>query len=158
MYHRQERGLRVPLLDFSVNGIRFGNTPDFMEYLFGRGYEKIPVEEQLQQLKRCVFLFNFYPRLRFSREVDIYRPDLPKRVSLLGRIVRGEIHYDDEEEKTGGELRSFGVQSTYDPSDYSRDDYFFERWDIIRPFRENRYFKAVHKSLNGLIAYLQNQG
>ena len=158
MFHRREPGLRVPLVDFCVNGMRFANTPEFMDYMFGEGHEKIPVEEQLEQLKRCIFLFNFYPRLRFSREVDVYRPDLPKRISLFGQIVRGEIQYEDEEEKVGGSLKSFGVRSAYDPSEYSRDEYTFDRWETIRPFRENRYFKAVHKSLNGLIAYLESQG
>jgi hypothetical protein len=157
MHLRKESGLRVSLLDFCVNGVRFANSPDFMDYMFGQGHEQIPPEEQLEQLGRCVFLLNFYPKLRFGRDIDGYRPKLPKRISLLGQIVRGEIEYEDEEEKTGGHLRSFGVRSMYDPSEYSRDDFSFDRWEIIRPFRENRYFKEVHKSLNGLIAYLESQ-
>ena len=45
----------------------------------------------------------------------------------------------------------------YDPSEYSRDVYEFAQWERIRAFKENRYFKEVHKSLNGLIAYLESQ-
>jgi hypothetical protein len=49
------------------------------------------------------------------------------------------------------------VRYTYDPSEYSIDDFCWDRWIMIRPFKENQYFKEVHKSLNGLIAHLENQ-
>jgi hypothetical protein len=45
----------------------------------------------------------------------------------------------------------------YDPAEYSIEDFDHDRWEIIRPFKENRYFKDVHKSLNGLIACLEAQ-
>jgi len=45
----------------------------------------------------------------------------------------------------------------YDPVEFSRDTFLFDRWDMIKPFKENRYFKEVHNSLNGLISYFQNQ-
>lgn len=49
------------------------------------------------------------------------------------------------------------MQLMYDPAEYSIEDFDHDRWEIIRPFKENRYFKDVHKSLNGLIACLEAQ-
>ena len=157
MDETEETGLRVPLIDFSVNGFRFAYSKEFVEYILSGGSWRLSIEEQSELLKERVFQFNFYPKLRFGREIDGYRPELPKKVSVLGRIVRSEIAWEDEEEKTDGTFRNFGVQMMYDPAEYSMDHFDHDRWEIIRPFKENRYFKDVHKSLNGLIAYLEAQ-
>ena len=45
----------------------------------------------------------------------------------------------------------------YDPVDYGLVEFRYSRWEMIRPFKENRHFKKVHKSLNGLIAFLESQ-
>ena len=153
----EESGLRLSLIDFSVNGFRFAHAKEFVEYVLPEGAWRLDLEEQAEILQSRVFLFNFYPRLRFGREIDGYRPALPKRISVLGRIVRSEIVWEDEEEKLAGQFRNFGVQLMYDPSEYSIEKFDHDRWEIIRPFKENRYFKDVHKSLNGLIAYLEAQ-
>jgi hypothetical protein len=154
---RGEQGLKVGVVDFSVDGIRFDSTPDFLEYALGENYPGLTLDERLDLLQNMVLLFNFYPRLRFNRDTDSYRPGLPKRISVLGRIVRAEIEWEDEEEQSGGRLKTFGVKFMYDPVEYSPERYHYDRWEIIRPFRENPYFKEVHKSLNGLIAFLESQ-
>ncbi len=100
-------------------------------------------------------LFAFYPRLRFSREIEPYRPILPKRISVLGQIVRSEIDWEDGEQKRG-RFRNFGVKLMYDPVEYAQDEFRHSRWEMIRPFKENRHFKEVHKALNGLIAFLES--
>ena len=152
-----EQGVRVPLVDFSVNGVRIDATEGLVRYLLGEGYAHLTLEGKLEALKSTVLLFHFYPRLRFTRETEPYRPELPKRIPVLGKIVRGDMAWDDERERKGGRLKSFGVKFMYDPVEYSRDRHLFDRWEMIRPFKENRYFKTVHKSLNGLIAYLESQ-
>ena len=157
MDETEESGLRLSLIDFSVNGFRFAYSKDFLDYALPDGSWRLDLEAQTDALSERVFLFNFYPRLRFARELDGHRPELPKKISVLGRIVRSEIAWEDEEEKTDGKFRTFGVQLMYDPTDYSSERFEFDRWEIIRPFNENRYFKDVHKSLNGLIAYLEAQ-
>jgi len=154
---RNELGMRVSLLDFSVNGVRFENSRDFMEYTLGSHYARLPLEEQLEHLQNRVFLLTFYPRLRFTKETELYRPELPKRISIVGKVVRSDAQWDDEEEMTNGWHRAFGVRFMYDPAEYSTEAYGFNRWEMIRPFKENRYFKEVHKTLNGLIAFLESQ-
>ena len=154
---RSEQGFRVMLDDFSVNGVRFECSPDFLTYTLGETYCRLPIDEQLNQLYTLVLQMNFYPRLRFSREAEVYRPELPGRFSILGKIVRAEIDWEGEEEQLGGEIRRLGVKFMYDPVEYSRDTFEYDRWEMIRAFKENRYFKSVHKSLNGLIAFLESQ-
>jgi len=154
---RNEQGLRVILTDFSVNGLRFDCSTEFLTYILGKNYQQLPIEEQVLTLQSRVLLMNLYPKLRFNRDTEIYRPELPKRISILGKIVRCEIEWEDEEEKLGGKLVRAGIQFMYDPAEYSRDVYEFDQWERIRAFKENRYFKEVHKSLNGLIAYLESQ-
>ena len=153
---RREQGFRIPLLDFCVNGVRFGNSREFMDYILGKHYWRHTIDEQLEALQNQVLLFTFYPRLRFTTETELYRPNLPKRISILGKIVRSEVEWENEEEKRNGWQRAFGVKFMYDPAEYARDTYTFDRWEMIRPFKENRYFKEVHKTLNGLIAYLES--
>lgn len=157
MDETEESGLRLSLIDFSVNGFRFAFSKEFLDYALDEGHWRLGLEQQSEMLKERVFRFNFYPKLRFGRELDGYRPELPKKISVLGRIVRSEIEWEDEEEKEDGQFRNFGVQLMYDPAEYSVEKYDHDRWEIIRPFKENRYFKDVHKSLNGLIAYLEAQ-
>lgn len=154
---RQEQGMRVSMADFSVNGLRFDCAPHFLTYILGENHQKLNIEDQMATLQSRVLLFNLYPKLRFNRETEIYRPDLPKRISVLGKIVRCEMEWEDEEEELGGKIVRAGVQFMYDPVEYSRDTFEFDIWERIRAFKENRYFKAVHKSLNGLIAYLESQ-
>ena len=44
-----------------------------------------------------------------------------------------------------------------DPSEYSGDTYSYDRLELIWDFKENKHFREVHNSLNGLIAYLEIQ-
>lgn len=154
---RKEIGMKVPLVDFSVNGIRFQNSPEFLSYILDKNHKRLSVDQQLKALQDQVILFNFYPRLRFNRETDAYRPNLPNRISILGRILRSDLEWSNQEEKKREVIRYLGAKFMYDPVEFSRDTFLFDRWDMIKPFKENRYFKEVHNSLNGLISYFQNQ-
>ncbi len=54
------------------------------------------------------------------------------------------------------EIKAFGVRFYYDPADYSRDTYSYDRWELIREFKENRHFREIHNSLNMLIGHLES--
>jgi hypothetical protein len=85
----EESGLRLSLIDFRVNGFRFAHSEELLNYALPKDKWKLHLEEQIELLTERAFLFNFYPRLRFNREIDGHRPELSKKVSVLGRIVRG---------------------------------------------------------------------
>jgi hypothetical protein len=154
---RREVNLPVEMLDFSVNGLRFENSQEFMRYVFGEDWKAQKPTRQREVLEGTGFIFTFYPRLRFTRDTEAYRPDLPLKFSILGKIVRCETQREERGVESGP-IKAFGVRYTHDPAEYSMDDFCWDRWAMIRPpFRENHYFKEVHKSLNGLIAHLENQ-
>ncbi len=153
---RQDMNLPIEVLDFSVNGFRFENSREFMSYVFSEEGAPATVDRQKEVLEGVGFVFTFYPRLRFTRDTEAYRPDLPLKFSILGKIVRSEVEKEEEAE-VAGRLKAFGVRFMYNPAEYSVDDFCRDRWVMIRPFKENPYFKEVHKSLNGLIAHLESQ-
>ncbi|MBI2950814.1 hypothetical protein HYY27_01900 [bacterium] len=154
---RRELNLPVEMLDFSVNGLRFENSEEFMRYVFGEDWKTQKSVRQRDILEGTGLIFTFYPRLRFTRDTEAYRPDLPLKFSILGRIVRCETQREERGAESGP-LKAFGVRYTHDPAEYSMDNFCWDRWVMIRPpFRENHHFKEVHKSLNGLIAHLENQ-
>lgn len=150
---RQETRLFVETLDFSVNGFRFENSQAFMRYVLGEVELPEAVDQQQELLEGLGFIFTFYPRLRFTKDTEGYRPDLPLKFTVLGKIVRSEV----DKEGGIGRLKAFGVRFMYNPSEYSIDDFCWDRWVMIRPFKEDPYFKEIHKSLNGLIAHLESQ-
>ena len=151
---REETNLQIELLDFSVHGFRFESSSEFVRYMFEG--ENLTLEKKQERLENMGLLFTFYPKLRFTRDTEVYKPDLPAKFSIMGKIVRCEVH-QDEDEGAEGRMAAFGVRFMYDPSEYSVDDFCWDRWVMIRPFKENPYFKEVHKALNGLIAHLESQ-
>ena len=151
----QEVNLPIELLDFSLQGLRFENSKEFHAYVFGNEDKANTLEEQQEILENTGFLITFHPRLRFNRDTESYKPDLPLKFEIIGKIVRTEVERDEENGE--GRMLAFGVRYMYDPAEYSMDDFCFDRWLMIRSFKENSYFKEVHNTLNGLIAHLESQ-
>lgn len=81
-----EGGIRLGLLDFSANGFRIDAIEEFIDY--AEPSDRLTTAEQFERLQQHLFLFAFYPKIRFSREIETHRPALPKRISVLGQIVR----------------------------------------------------------------------
>jgi hypothetical protein len=152
---RKETGYATELADFSIGGIKMDSSKGFLEYVLGDDYELMDLEEQLQVLENTCYVLNFYPKLRFTRETEIYQPDVPMRIQILAKIVRVEVSKPKEEE--GPEIEGFGFKFYYDPAEYSRDTFEYDRWELIRDFKENKHFREIHNSMNGLIAYLESQ-
>jgi hypothetical protein len=153
---RQDMNLPVELLDFSMNGLRFENSREFMRYVFGDEGAPATVDQQKETVESMGFVFTFYPRLRFTKDTVKHSPDLPLKFILMSKVARCELEKDKESAVTG-RMTEFGVRFMYNPSEYSVDDFRWDRWNMIRPFKENAYFKEVHKCLNALIAQLESQ-
>lgn len=151
---RKEGGIHAELVDFSIGGFKIESSKSFLEYVLGEDYGLMDFEEQVQILENTCYMLNFYPKLRFNRETEMYIPEVPMKIQILGKIVRVELSTGPE----GGnpEVKSFGLKFYYDPSEYSCDSYEYDRWELIRDFKENKHFREIHNSLNGLIAFLEN--
>ena len=153
---RKEAGYSVELADFSIGGIKMDSSRGFLEYVLGEDYGLMDLEEQIHVLQSTCYLLNFYPKLRFNRETEIYQPkEVPMRIQILGKIVRVELSKPAEGEHP--EIEAFGMKFYYDPAEYSRDTYEYDRWELIPDFKENKHFREIHNSLNGLIASLESQ-
>ena len=152
---RKEGGIYAELLDFSIGGIKIESSKPFLEYVLGEDYGMMDFEEQIQILENTCYQLNFYAKLRFNRETEIYIPDVPMKIQILGKVVRVELAKGQEGEQP--EISTFGLKFYYDPSEYSRDSYEYDRWELIRDFKENKHFREIHNSLNGLIAFLESQ-
>ena len=153
---RKEGGIYADLVDFSIGGIKIESSREFLEYVLGEDYALMDFEEQLQILENTCFQLNFYPKLRFNRETEIYIPEVPMKIQILGKILRVELGAATQEEESV-QISSFGLKFYYDPAEYSRDDYEYDRWELIRDFKENKHFREIHNSFNGLITFLESQ-
>ncbi len=150
---RKEAGLPVQLADFGIGGIKMESSPTFMSYILGENHQSIPYEEKIKLLEDTCYLLSFYPKLRFTRETEVYQPDIPMKI--LAKIVRLETSGETEEGEDPN-IKGFGMKFYYDPAEYSRDSYTYDRWEMIRDFKENKQFQEIHNSLNGLIAFLES--
>ncbi|MDP6776739.1 MAG: hypothetical protein QGI83_08240 [Candidatus Latescibacteria bacterium] len=148
--------MALELLDFSVGGIKASSSTAFLSYVLGEDYKSMPMEEQIEALENLCFLLNFYPKLRFNRETEFCQPELPMRIQILAKVVRTELSKPKSEEERP-DITGFGMKFYYDPSEYSRDSFSYDRWDLIRDFKENKHFRVVHNSLNQLIGFLESQ-
>ncbi len=152
---RKEGGIHADLVDFSIGGIKIESSKTFLEYVLGEDYGLMDFEEQMQVLENTCYLLNFYPKLRFNRETEIYIPAVPMKIQILGKIVRVELGKTQVDGQP--QVSSLGLKFYYDPAEYSRDSYEYDRWELIRDFKENQHFREIHNSLNGLIAFLESQ-
>jgi len=152
---RKEAGIPVEMDDFSVGGIKVEANDALLTYFLGDEHKAMPLEDKIEALESSCYLLNFYPKLRFNRETNVYEPELPMRIQILGKVVRTETSTPQEDEPA--EITGMGMKFYYDPSEYSRDTFSYDRWELIRDFKENKHFREVHNSLNGLIAFLESQ-
>jgi len=167
---RKETGLSMGMVDFGIGGIRMECSDAFLTYILGDSQESMSLEDKVKVLESVCYLLNFYPKLRFNRETEIYEPEIPMKIQILSKIVRidstqgvlfenGEIKRENLHIQEGEypKITSFGIKFYYDPAEYSRDSYSYDRFELIRDFKENKHFQEVHKQLNGLIAHLESQ-
>ena len=145
----------MELLDFSVGGIKFLSSNDFLDYVLGEDHKEMPVEDKIDTLSNLCYQLNFYPKLRFNRETESYEPDVPMRIQILAKIVRTELSRPKDDGEVP-DIQGFGLKFYYDPEGYSRDTFSYDRWQLIRDFKENKHFREIHNSLNGLIAFLES--
>ena len=167
---RKETGLVVELVDFGIGGIKIENSDAFLKYALGENHAAMSMEEKVHTLESLCYLLYFFPKLRFNRETAVYEPEIPMKIQILSKIVRIDSTHGplfengnpkpENLQSRDGELpkiKAYGIKFYYDPAEYSRDTYSYDRWELIRDFKENKHFQEIHKSLNGLIAHIESQ-
>ena len=99
-----------------------------------------------------------------DQEENTSRPDrnpTPKTFTCKnGNLYEnGKVNTENASVKDGEypTITGFGVKFYYDPAEYSRDSFSYDRWELIRDFKENKHFQEIHTSLNSLIAFIESQ-
>ncbi len=148
---QRQTGLPVVVRDFSVSGVSIQNSPLLETYLLdGEGISSDP-RILCEQLVGQSLLFTFYPRLHYPGDLSAYQPLVPPVIPLIGEVVRGQI----DPGKDKGRVANLGVAFRYDPADYDPSLYVVSAWEPLRALRDNPHFKEIHRSLNGMLAYLK---
>lgn len=148
---RRQTGLPVVVRDFSVSGVSIQNSPLLETYLTGGVTARDPVALS-DQLVGQRLLISFYPRLHYPGDLSIYQPQVPAIIPVIGEIVRGQV----DTGKDQGRLAGLGITFRYDPADYDPALYVVSAWEPLRALRDNPHFKEIHRSLNGMLAYLKH--
>ncbi len=159
-FARQEDGIQVDLLNFSVGGIqvRGGEVDEqdeaFFKYLVGDEYDSMDFTERVEALQKHAVLLHFYPVLNFLRsDIGEYEPYLPFRIPVLARIAR--LTTSESKEHDDPVISTIGMEFIYNSDffSYSRDIAQYDKWDQITPYTESANFIEVHKSLQLLIGF-----
>jgi|GEM_PF-1974024 hypothetical protein len=157
---RQEDGIQVELLNFSVGGVqvRGGEAQEqdeaFLKYLVGDNYDNMDLMERIEALQKHAVLLHFYPVLNFVRsDIREYEPYLPFKIPVLARIARFRTSRNKENEDLV--ISSIGLEFIYNPDffSYSRDIAQYDKWEQITPYTESANFIEVHKSLQLLFGF-----
>ena len=127
---RLESGIPASMVDFSVGGVKIESSKDLLTYLLGPEHEEMDFQDKIDKLESLCYLLDFYPKLRFNRETEQYQPELPMRIQMLAKIVRTEVSKPKEEGDLP-QLTAFGLKFYYDPIEFSRDSYAYDKWELI---------------------------
>ena len=147
----QQTGLPVVIRDFSVSGVSIQNSPLLETYLLDGENIATDPSTLCEQMVGKKLLMTFYPRLHYPGDLATYQPQVPPVIPLIGEIVRGQI----DSGKDQGRVANLGIAFRYDPADYDSAVYSVSAWEPLRALRDNPHFKEIHRSLNGLLAYLK---
>ena len=148
---QRQTGLPVVVRDFSLSGVSIQNSPLLETYLLD---EKVTTRDPATLCDQLVgqrLLVTFYPRLHYPRDLFAYKPQVPAAIPMIGEIVRGQV----DTGKDRGRLAGLGIAFRYDPADYDPSHYAVSAWEPLRALRDNPHFKEIHRSLNGMLAYLK---
>ena len=142
-YIRPESGKWVNLIDFSASGVRIAADDELIAYLT-EDCEASP-EDPIAAIRHVGIRLTLYPVRSSIYGADMFRTDLPMKVSLLGQIVRADLVDSGE----GPKVKSLGIKFTYDPSAFSLKSYDYEKWTRIRETHPSPYFSTIHNVLTG---------
>ncbi|MEE3258706.1 MAG: hypothetical protein VX293_05815, partial [Candidatus Latescibacterota bacterium] len=161
-FPREEEGMPVGMVDYSVGGALVESSPKLLKFLLG---DKCPsnVDDEVDfegeywkntflELQKRMFHLTFYPKLYFPDAVKRFQPELPFKICIIAQAVRSLV------QQVGERKTLFhGLQFSYEPLGIPlrKDDPI--EWRYSRHLRDNEYFLDVHSKLSQLYSYLENQ-
>jgi hypothetical protein len=161
-FPREEEGLHVDVVDYSVGGALIESSPELLKFLLG---DKCPanVDEEAEfeaefwsnafiDLQKIMIHLTFYPKMHFPDAVKRFQPELPFKIRVIAQVVRTHMHQIADRK-----ILHHGLQFCYEPQGIPllKDESI--EWRYSRHIRDNEYFKTAHSQLSQLYGYLENQ-
>ena len=161
-FMREEEGLQVELVDYSIGGCLIESSPELLRFILGDSCPSNVEEETefsgrywqeaFEELQTRMLHLTLYPQLQFPDAVKQFQPELPFRFSIVGQIVRTHLH--QMKERT---FLQHGVQFAYEPQGIPLEDDEQVNWRYSRYIRDNLHLREAHSHLSQLYGYLENQ-
>ena len=161
-FPREEEGLAVDLIDYSVGGALIDSSAELLKFLLGDACPPNVDDEMdfradywevaLKELQKRMIHLTFYPRLHFPDAVKRFKPKLPFKICIIAQVVRSYVSQVGDRP-----VLQHGLQFCYEPQGIPlhKDDPI--EWRYSRYIRDNDYFKEAHSKLSQLYGYLENQ-
>ena len=161
-FPRQEEGLAVDLIDYSVGGALIDSSAELLKFLLGDACPPDVDDEMdftadywevaLKELQKRMIHLTFYPKLHFPDAVKRFKPELPFKICIIAQVVRSYVSQVGDRP-----VLQHGLQFCYEPQGIPlhKDDPI--EWHYSRYIRDNDYFKEAHSKLSQLYGYLENQ-
>lgn len=160
-YMREESGLKIELVDYSIGGCLIESSPDLLKFILGDecpsnvddevDFEGEYWEKTFERLKGPMLHFTFYPHIHFPDAVKQFRPELPFKITVIGQIVRTHLHSSQDRV-----VLQHGLQFAYEPEGIPLEHDELVQWRYSRHIRDNEHFRKIHSQLSQLYGYLEN--
>jgi hypothetical protein len=161
-FARQETGLSIPLIDYSIGGILVESSPTFLKLALG---DKCPanVEDEVEfegdywqkafeELRTPMLHFSFYPKMNFPDTVKKFQPELPSKFSIVGQVMRTYMARHGDRR-----ILQHGIQWAYDPTGVPMEEDELVNWRYTRNMKDNVHLRECHTHLSQLIGHLENR-
>lgn len=161
-YMREENGLQIKLIDYSIGGVLIESSPEFLRMVLG---DNCPsnVESEADftgdYWKKAFELMNvpmihvsFYPGMHFPDPVKKFEPELPAKFSIVGQVVRTHVARVGEKR-----VLQHGIQFAYDPENIPMKEDDLVNWRYTRYMKDNEHLRETHTHMSQLLGHLENR-
>ena len=160
-FMREESGLKVEMVDYSNGGCLIESGPELLKFILGDEcpsnvddeveFEGEYWEKTFERLKGAMIHLTFYPHIHFPDAVKQFRPELPFKITVIGRITRTRMHTSQERM-----VLQHGIVFAYEPEGIPLEHDEQIQWRYSRNIRDNEHLRKVHSQLSQLYGFLEN--
>ena len=146
-------GIKLKLINYSMGGAFVEGNIELVKILFSKStiqnfdfhsgnIFKLKNKEIKETIGQPIIHLTFYPRLKFPKSIRRFKPELPFKFCILGKIVGARLLSIDSEPRV-----QLNIQFAYEKN-YDTD------WTYLRNFKRSNRFTAVSKQIEALIRHM----
>ena len=148
-------GAKLKLINYSMGGVFVEGNSDLVKLLFSKSTIQSFVldnqkildlknQEIQETIGRSIIHLTFYPQLKFPKSIRRFKPEIPFKFCILGRIVGSRLLFIDSQPRV-----QLNIQFTYE-QDYDAD------WTSLRDLKNSKQFTVVSKQIQALLRYMKD--